>query len=159
MERLTIDEIIEHCDRKTGMYEKACDVKNLETAVMGNGIKEYWEHKQVAEYLRKLKYYEDLEEQGLLLRLLCGIGSDVYIIPSKINCELNILSLHPENNKVYHQKVALITFTEKGWYMECDKDREYATDRILSEKMYKETWFLSQEEAEAKLKEMEKKDV
>lgn len=81
------------------------------------------------------------------------------IIPSKINCGLNILSLHPENNKVYHQKVALITFTEKGWYMECDKDREYATDRILSEKMYKETWFLSQEEAEAKLKEMEKKDV
>lgn len=109
--------------------------------------------------LNKLGEYEDAERQGLLLRLPCGIGSDVYIIPSKINCELNILSLHPENNKVYHQKVALITFTEKGWYMELDKDREYATDRILSEKMYKETWFLSQEEAEAKLKEMEKKDV
>lgn len=109
--------------------------------------------------LNKLGEYEDAERQGVLLRLPCGIGSDVYIIPSKINCELNILSLHPENNKVYHQKVALITFTEKGWYMECDKDREYATDRILSEKMYKETWFLSQEEAEAKLKEMEKKDV
>ena len=108
--------------------------------------------------LNKLGEYEDAERQGLLLRLPCGIGSDVYIIPSKINCELNILSLHPENNKVYHQKVALITFTEKGWYMECDKDREYATDRILSEKMYKETWFLSQEEAEAKLKEMEKNE-
>lgn len=112
----------------------------------------------MADLREKLKYYEDAEEQGLLLQLPCGIGSDVYIIPSKVNCELNILSLHPENNKVYHQKVALITFTEKGWYMECDKDREYATDRILSEKMYKETWFLSQEEAEAKLKEMEKKD-
>jgi hypothetical protein len=107
----------------------------------------------------KLGAYEDAEEQGLLLRLPCGIGSDVYIIPSKVNYELNILSLHPENNKIYHQKVALITFTEKGWYMECDKDREYGTDRILPEKMYKETWFLSQEEAEAKLKEMEKKDV
>lgn len=105
--------------------------------------------------LQKLGKYEDAEEQGLLLRLPCGIGSDVYIIPSKVNCKLNILSLHPENNKVYHQKVALITFTEKGWYMECDKDREYGTDRILLEKMYKETWFLSQEEAEAKLKEME----
>lgn len=45
MERLTIDEIIEHCDRKAEMYEKACDVKYLETAFMGNGIKEYWEHK------------------------------------------------------------------------------------------------------------------
>lgn len=112
----------------------------------------------MADLREKLKYYEDAEEQGLLLRLPCEIGSDVYIIPSKVNCELNILSLHPENNKVYHQKVALITFTEKGWYMECDKDREYATDRILSEKMYKKIWFLSQEEAEAKLKEMEEKD-
>lgn len=72
MERLTIDEIIEHCDRKTGMYEKACDVKYLETAFMGNGIKEYWEHKQVAGYLRKLKAYEDAEDQGLLLRLPCN---------------------------------------------------------------------------------------
>lgn len=56
MERLTINEIIEHCDRKTEMYEKACDIKYLETAVMGNGIKEYWEHKQVAEYLRKFAH-------------------------------------------------------------------------------------------------------
>lgn len=105
--------------------------------------------------IEKLAAYEDAEEQGLILRLPCGIGSDVYMIPSKINYKLNILSLHQENNKVYHQKVSLITFTEKGWYMKCDKDREYAIDRILTEKMYKETWFLSQEEAEAKLKEME----
>lgn len=112
----------------------------------------------MADLREKLATYEDAEEQGLLLRLPCGIGSDVYTIPSKVNYELNILNLHPENNKVYHQKVALITFTEKGWYMECDKDREYATYRILPDKMYKETWFLSQEEAEAKLKEMEKKD-
>lgn len=104
---------------------------------------------------RKLKDYEDAEEQGLLLRLPCRIGSDVYIIPSKTNYKLNILSLHPENNRVYHQKVDLITFTENGWYIKCDKDREYAIERILSEKMYKETWFLSQEEAEAKLAEME----
>ena len=105
--------------------------------------------------IEKLSAYEDAEEQGLLLRLPCGIGSDVYMIPSKINYKLNILSLHPENNRVYHQKVALITFTENGWYIKCDKDREYAIERILSEKMYKETWFLSQEEAEAKLAEME----
>jgi len=108
--------------------------------------------------INKLATYEDAEEQGLLLRLPCKIGSDVYIVPSEVNFRMNILAGHPEDNRVYHQKVALITFTEKGWYMECDKDREYATDRILSEKMYKETWFLSQEEAEAKLKEMEEKN-
>lgn len=107
--------------------------------------------------INKLAAYEDAEEQGLLLRLPCKIGSDVYIVPSEMNFRMNIFAGHPEDNRVYHQKVALITFTEKGWYMECDKDREYATGRILLEKMYKETWFLSQEEAEAKLKEMEKK--
>lgn len=112
----------------------------------------------LTEILEKLGEYEDAEEQGLLLRLPCGIGADVYIIPSKVNYELNILNQHPENNKVYHQKVASVTFTEKGWYIECDKDREYGTGRILPEKMYKETWFLSQEEAEAKLAEMEEKD-
>lgn len=105
--------------------------------------------------INKLAAYEDAEEQGLLLQLPCKIGSDVYIVPSEMNFRMNIFAGHPEDNRVYHQKVALITFTEKGWYMECDKDREYGTDRILLEKMYKETWFLSQEEAEAKLKEME----
>lgn len=59
------------------MYEKACDVKYLETSTMNNPIKEYWEHKQVAKYLRKLKYYEDLEEQRKLVKLPC---KDVYYI-------------------------------------------------------------------------------
>ena len=119
-----------------------------------NLVSKMGEYECVGLPITKLATYEDAEEQGLLFRLPCGIGSDVYIIPSKINYKLNILSMHPENNRVYHQKVALITFTEKGWYMKCDKDREYAIERILSEKMYKETWFLSQEEAEAKLAEM-----
>ena len=120
-----------------------------------NLVSKMGEYECVGLPITKLATYEDADEQGLLFRLPCGIGSDVYMIPSKINYKLNILSLHSENNKVYHQKVSLITFTEKGWYMKCDKDREYAIERILSEKMYKETWFLSQEEAEAKLKEME----
>ena len=77
MERLTINEIIEHCDRKTRMYEKACDIKYLETT-MNNSTKEYWEHKQVAEYLRKFKDYEGLEEQGRLVKLPCKVGDTVW---------------------------------------------------------------------------------
>lgn len=57
MERLTIDEIIGHCNRKARMYEKACDIKYLETTAMSNSIKEYWEHKQVAGWLEELKQY------------------------------------------------------------------------------------------------------
>ena len=107
------------------------------------------------QHIDKLAEYENLEEQGLLKILPCGIGADVYIVPSKVNYELNLLSHHAENNRVYHQNVKNITFTSRGWYMECDKDLLYGTGGILVDKFYKETWFLSQTEAEQKLEEME----
>lgn len=109
----------------------------------------------MADLREKLKYYEDAEEQGLLLRLPCKIGSDVYIVPSETNFRMNIFEGFSKNNRVFHQKLALITFTENGWYMEGNIDRECGTCRTLQENKYKETWFLSREEAEAKLKEME----
>ena len=125
MERLTIDEIIEHCDRKTGMYEKACDVKYLETSVMGNRIKEYWEHKQVSEYLRKLKDYEDLEEQGRLIKLPC---KDVYFIVDANN---------PKYALVMRKSV-----------------RELAIYEIESIGKESCKYFSTEEKAEAKLKEL-----
>lgn len=64
MERLTIDEIIGHCERKTEQYERLFGKERLETtSLISSVIKEYWEHKQVAGYLKKLKDYEDLEER------------------------------------------------------------------------------------------------
>lgn len=45
MERLTLDEIIEHCERKTEKYEAVCETKYLETTAMNSPIREYWEHK------------------------------------------------------------------------------------------------------------------
>ena len=125
MDRLTIDEIIEHCDRKTGMYEKACDVKYLETAVMGNRIKEYWEHKQVSEYLRKLKDYEDLEEQGRIIKLPC---KDVYFIVDANN---------PKYALVMRKSV-----------------RELAIYEIESIDKENCKYFSTEEKAEAKLKEL-----
>lgn len=110
---------------------------------------------EVVKLQKQLEEYKTLEEQGLLLRLPCGIGADVYFVPSEINYKLNILQGFPESNRVYHQNVEKITFTPNGWYLECDKDIEYATGHILIDKLYKETWFLTQEEAEQKLKEME----
>lgn len=107
---------------------------------------------------RKLKDYEDAEEQGLLLRLPCGIGSDVYIIPSKTNFLLNLLNRHEGENRVFHQTVDRITFKKGGWYMECDSDLKYGTGRILLDTSYGVTWFLTKAEAEAKLAEMEEKD-
>lgn len=144
MERLTIDEIIRHCDRKVEMYEKACDVKYLETAVMGNGIKEYWEHKQVAEYLKKLKEYEDLEEQGLLLRLPCKVGDVLYFAHHDRVISSEVLSAkyhaEAENHGVFIRE--RLTIDVEG----CSAEIDFCD---IGKRV-----FLTREEAEAKLKEL-----
>ena len=81
MERLTIDEIIAHCKRQTDGHERRMSAEQYETADMLNFfVQEYWEHRQVAEYLEELKYYRKAEKQGLLLRLPCKVGTPVYMV-------------------------------------------------------------------------------
>lgn len=111
----------------------------------------------IQDVINKLYDYEEAEEQGLLLRLPCGIGADIYFVPSKTNFKLNILQGYPQSNRVYHQTVERITFTENGWYLECGADLEFATGHIMVDTSYKETWFITQAEAEQKLKEMDSK--
>lgn len=135
-------------ERLTHRYEDGVSWVSL------NLVQKMGENECVGLPITKLAVYEDLEEQGLLLRLPCKIGDVVYFIPSEVSYKLNILQGYPESNRVYHQNVEKITFTPNGWYLECDKDIEYATDHILIDKSYKETWFLTQAEAEQKLKEI-----
>ena len=102
--------------------------------------------------MEKLADYEDAEEQGLLLRLPCKFGDTVYKIPSKVNYDLNVLNGHQENNRVYRQVVRAVHISQRGYYLETEATD--ITDEILVDKFYGETWFLTREEAEAKLKEM-----
>jgi len=49
MERLTIEEIIEHCKRKVEIIEKIFNPEILQKEDMClDFMKEYWEHRQVA---------------------------------------------------------------------------------------------------------------
>ena len=107
--------------------------------------------------LTKLADYEDLEEQGLLVRLPVKIGDDIYKIPSKANYDLNVLNGYKANNRVYHQKVYSIVFSQRGWFVQCDKDSIHAPNIICVDVEYGKTWFLTREEAEKKLEEMKKK--
>lgn len=145
MERLTIDEIIEHCDRKAEKYEKVCGVNYLETEGMDTGIKEYWERKQVAGYLRKLKAYEDAEEHGLLLRLPCKVGDILYFAPHDRVISSEVLSVkyhvEAENHGVFIRE--RLTIDVEGISAEIDFCE------------IGKTVFLSEAEAEAKLAEME----
>jgi hypothetical protein len=79
MERLTIDEIIAHCKRIVRKKEALNGRDFFETESTGHyPMQEYWEHRQVAEYLEELLNYRKAEEQGLLLRLPCPVGTTVY---------------------------------------------------------------------------------
>lgn len=106
--------------------------------------------------IEKLADYEDLEEQGLLVRLPVKIGDDIYKIPSKANYDLNVLNGYKANNRVYHQKVYSIVFSQRGWFVQCDKDSIHAPNVICLDVEYGKTWFLTREEAEKKLEEMKK---
>ena len=83
MGRLSIDEIIAHCERKVQKIETMFKKEHLESDNYGIADliqKEYWEHRQVAEWLKELKSYKDAEEQGLLWHLPCPIGTTIYEI-------------------------------------------------------------------------------
>lgn len=112
--------------------------------------------KTVENMIKKLATYEDLEEQGLLVRLPVAIGDDIYKIPSKVNYDLNVLNGYNANNRVYHQKVYSIVFSQRGWLVQCDKDSILAPNVICVDAEYGTTWFLTREEAEKKLEEMKK---
>lgn len=89
------------------------------------------------------------ENDGRLVVLPCKIGDTVYVIPSKANYGLNIISGHPENNRVYEQPVREIRFYKGGVFlmMTCD-----GTQSVHSS-FFGVTWFLTREAAEAALEE------
>ena len=149
MERLTIDEIIEHCERKTKLYEEVGKSIDFETTELTDAIKEYLEHKQVKEYLEELKRYRDLEEQGLLLRLPCKVGDALYYISDGFIEPCTV------------ETIFISDYTDKdgncSYMAEIHFDREdcpYVSTEIYFTDIGK-TIFLTKDEAEQKLKEME----
>lgn len=87
------------------------------------------------------------EKEGRLRVLPCKVGDTIYAIPSKVNRELNVINRHPENNRVYTQTVQEISFFQDGVYLLkcCDGLQMHHSQ------FFRETWFLTQEEAEAAL--------
>lgn len=146
MERLTIDDVIEHCKRKTKKYENLNGINTLETADISlSFIKEYWEHRQVKEYLEELKRYRDLEEQGLLFRLPCKIGDTIYEV-SYENREF-VIKEHIVKEFIYRAyrfpRIEIYCENENG-FLACNNIGKL--DECL---------FLTKAEAKQKLKEME----
>ena len=93
------------------------------------------------EVLKKLAEYEDLEEQGLLLRLPLKIGDTVYSVTRDFISEYTICSIEKYNEGLIF-----------NW--RCEKDI-YINSIGFYDKEIGKTVFLTKEEAEQKLKEME----
>lgn len=95
----------------------------------------------IGDILEKLAEYEDLEEQGLLLRLPVKAGDIVYIISR--NNEIIPLNVHGIN--IRKDDFTILAKNEKY--------RGYSILLLLS-KYESVDWFLTKAEAEQKLKEL-----
>ena len=114
MERLTK---VMHCDDGNKLYDYSNEVVRE--------CKDFSSRLQLM--FEKLAHYEDLEEQGLLLKLPCKVGDKLYYIAEYMNGECEIMS------NTMHSIRDILRFTDNmgsGFY-------------------------ITKEEAEAKLKEME----
>ena len=103
---------------------------------------EYW-----LEAYFKLKDYEELAGQSLLVRLSCKPGDDVYIIPSPSVYGLNIINGYENLNRVYHQHVGSITFADSHWYATSREEYKVYSEKVLNDIAFGITWFTDREES------------
>ena len=124
---------------------------------------------------RKLCDYEDLEEQGLLVRLPCKVGDIVYVDSAILPIE-DMECYEDADNKIpsyFQGRVVSFRFAKRNWvkiavkakwlYEWIDDETGAESDYIECEKNFSillstigKTVFLTREEAEKKLEEMKK---
>lgn len=88
---------------------------------------------------RKLCDYEELEEQGLLVRLTCKVGDSVFIIVGK---------------DVSKQGIRKIEISDNGIIFKTNRQK-----RIFNVSEFEKSVFLTREEAVNKLEEMKKNET
>ena len=125
--------------------------------------------------LKKLADYEDLEEQGLLVRLPCKVGDIIYVDSAILPIE-DMEGYEDIDNKLpsyFQGRVVSFRFAKRNWvkiavkakwlYEWIDDETGPESDYIEYEKKFSillsmigKYIFLTREEAEKKLKEMKK---
>ena len=81
---MNMDEAIKHAKEKaTEKYNEAmlCHA-NPDDGELDGCIECAREHEQLAEWLIQLKEYQQLEEQGRLIKLPCKVGDTVWVVTS-----------------------------------------------------------------------------
>lgn len=110
----------------------------------------------ISDACERLAEYEDLEEQGRLLRLPCKVGDVVYVVTFPFNVFDDIEYDENMKEEVYEAYVSSVSFYKSGeQYRIYAKATNHFIGVYFRECDFGKTVFLTQEEAEAKLKEME----
>ena len=106
----------------------------------------------IGDILGKLAEYEDLEEQGLLLRLPCKVGDTVYRYVEKKGCVLEYTVWNISISEYESGEIDTVTVIEGCAESEDEVEDEFSLSLIN----FKNEFFNTREEAEVKqkLKEM-----
>ena len=111
--------------------------KRNSDGIVGTELK-YYNYNNFQKMARKLAEYEDLDEQGRLVKLPCKIGTEVYDITWWDNVQEKVVVKGKAYYRTVHKhKITKLPFT----YSDIDD--------------FGKTVFLTKSEAEQKLKEME----
>lgn len=135
-------------ERLTKRYIDEDDGRKSIGAYTGCIVPEIWfEGEREYRVLDKLATYEDLEEQGLLVRLPAAIGTNAYVVGSFLDCIYDYE--HCEATRKWKcGKDIQCEYEKKKYYV-----KEIEFDLTLKDAIGK-TVFLTREEAEKKLEEM-----
>lgn len=103
----------------------------------------------------KLEEYEDLEEQGKLLKLPCAVGDRIYRIDTDEKIKDREIEIYDIDNIVILSDGTILLKYDAYDGVICE------LENIITNKPYLDFYrcFLSQEEAEAALKEREKCEI
>ena len=143
MERLTLEEAIKYIKEVVQKNRKNKEKNTIiipNSFISSNDCAEKYE--QVAKWLKELKSYKDLEEQGLLVKLPCKVGDIVYVPTRNFISELRIIMTSVDMHDTYF-----------GWRL---NSGIYPNLVGFSGSKLGKTVFLTREEAEKKLEEMKK---
>lgn len=150
---MTIDEAIEHArdvaKSNIGMYKSHVRMSikdNTEKFNNPSCLKCAEEHEQLVDWLEQLKEYQQLEEQGRLIKLPCKVGDTVWDIDFGFPtpCYISAFSLGECEDYIYDPISGKeIVFYHSGRF----------TGSFLMSEIGK-TVFLTKSEAESKLKEL-----
>ena len=130
-------------DRKCELAQEACE----------NYLK--WED----DCIKKLAEYETAEDEGRLVVLPCSVGDTVWVTTHPFNVFDDFDFYTEAQDEIYESYISSITFYENSnQYRIHAKETRQFIKAYFMESDFGKTVFLTREEAEKALKEMEKDD-